>query len=197
MFCDEGALCRSYHEIYDGNCGGNIYLDSGSGGGPTDARFDHLTTINARAVGCKGPGPGVRIDRGGTDPDNYAFINAIFWGNKPGEDIAANCDENCNNVRIVVANSMVQTRYGANGLKVTFGDGIIPPVDPMFADPENGDYHLKSVTGRWTPNGYVRDAASSPLLGRGEGKPTEAPPRAGDRNELGAYGNSVESSLVR
>jgi hypothetical protein len=92
---------------------------------------------------------------------------------------------------------MVQTRYGANGIRVNFGDGIIPPVDPLFADPENGDYHLKSAAGRWTPNGYVRDPVSSPLLGRGEGKPTEAPPRAGDRNELGAYGNSVESSLVR
>jgi hypothetical protein len=80
---------------------------------------------------------------------------------------------------------------------VNFGDGIIAPVDPMFADPENGFYHLKSVTGRWTPNGYVRDAATSPLIAKGEGKPTEASPRAGDRNELGAYGNSVESSFVR
>ncbi len=63
MFCDEGATCLSYHEIYDGNCGGNIYLDSGVGGGPTIARFDHLTNVGALDVGCKGPGPGVRIDR--------------------------------------------------------------------------------------------------------------------------------------
>ena len=197
MFCDESASCRSYHEVYDGNCGGNIYLDSGPAEGPTIGRFDHLTSINAKASGCKGPGNGVRIDAGSGAPDNYAFINAIFWGNKPNEDIAANCDSNCGNVRINISHSMVQTRYGANGLRVNFGDGIIPPVDPLFADPENGDYHLKSAAGRWTPNGYVRDAVSSPLLGRGEGKPTEAPPRAGDRNELGAYGNSVESSLVR
>jgi hypothetical protein len=197
MFCDESAMCRSYHEVYDGNCGGNIYLDSGPAEGPTVARFDHLTSINARAPGCKGPGPGVRIDAGSGAPDNYSFINAIFWGNKPNEDIAANCDSNCGGVRINISHSMVQTRYGANGLKVNFGEGIIPPVDPLFADPENGDYHLKSVTGRWTPSSYVRDAVSSPLLGRGEGKPTEAPPRAGDRNEPGAYGNSVESSLVR
>jgi hypothetical protein len=196
MFCDDGALCRSFHEVYDSNCGSNIYLDSGAGG-PTVARFDHLTTINARAVGCKAPGPGVRIDRGGGEPDNYAFINTIFWGNKPNEDIAANCDENCSNVRVNISHSMVQTRYGANGLKVNFGDGIITPVDPQFADPGNGDYHLKSAAGRWTSNGHVRDAASSPLLGRGEGKPTDAPPQAGDRNEPGAYGNSPEASFVR
>ncbi len=197
FFCDESATCRSYHEIYDGNCGGNIYLDSGPAAGPTTARFDHLTNINAKAAGCKGPGPGVRIDAGSGAPDNYSFINAIFWGNKPNEDIAANCDTNCGNVRINISHSMVQTRYGANGLRVNFGDGIIAPVDPMFADPENGLYHLKSVTGRWTPNGYVRDAVTSPLIAKGEGKPTEASPRAGDRNELGAYGNSVESSFVR
>lgn len=197
MFCDESATCRSFHEVYDGNCGGNIYLDSGPAEGPTVGRFDHLTSINAKAPGCKGPGNGVRIDAGSGAPDNYAFINAIFWGNKPGEDIAANCDQNCGNVRINISHSMVQTRYGANGLRVNFGEGIIPPVDPLFADPENGDYHLKSVSGRWTPNGYVRDAVSSPLLGRGEGRPTDAPPRAGDRNEPGAYGNSVEASFVR
>ena len=31
MFCDDGATCSSYHEVYDRNCGGNIYLDGGSG----------------------------------------------------------------------------------------------------------------------------------------------------------------------
>ena len=29
MFCDDGAKCTSYHEVYDRNCGGNILLDSG------------------------------------------------------------------------------------------------------------------------------------------------------------------------
>ena len=196
MFCDDGATCRSFHEIYDGNCGSNIYLDSG-GGGATTARFDHLTSINALAVGCKGPGAGVRIDRADRHPDRYSFINAIFWGNKPGEDIVANCDENCGNVRITVSHAMVQTRHGGNGLKVTFGDGIVAPTDPLFADPAAGDYHLKSTAGRWTPNGYVQDPVMSPLIGKGEGAPSESPQRAGNRNELGAYGNSVEASFVR
>ena len=87
---------------------------------PPRRAFDHLTNINAKAVGCKGPGPGVRIDAGSGAPDNYSFINAIFWGNKPNEDIAANCDTNCGNVRINISHSMVQTRYGANGLPREF-----------------------------------------------------------------------------
>ena len=64
FFCDDGATCTSDHEIYDRNCGGNIFLDNGPGGsGPTIARFDHLTNVDALDVGCAGPGAGVRIDR--------------------------------------------------------------------------------------------------------------------------------------
>jgi Right handed beta helix region len=90
MFCDDGATCASFHEIYDRNCGGNIYLDSSSvGQGPTVARFDHLTNVGALDVGCKAPGPGVRIDRGEANaPDSYSFVNAIFWGNATGQDFA-------------------------------------------------------------------------------------------------------------
>ena len=32
FFCDDGANCTSEHEVYDGNCGGNILLDGGSEG---------------------------------------------------------------------------------------------------------------------------------------------------------------------
>src|SRR5690606_37569575 len=138
----------SYHEVYYRNCGGNIYLDSASnssGQGATRARFDHLTNVGALAVGCDGPCDGVRIDRGDRAPDTYSFVNALFWGNAPGRDLVANCDANCGNVRITISYSMVQRDYGRNGLTVTFGDGIVPPADPLFADPENGDFHLKSA----------------------------------------------------
>jgi hypothetical protein len=197
MFCDEGATCRSFHEIYDGNCGGNIYLDTGPG--PTVGRFDHLTTVNARDVGCRGPGPGVRIDSADNQPDDYAFINALFWNNAPGQDIVAGCDSGCNRVRIRISHSMVQTRYQNNGLTVTFGEGIVAPVDPQFADPANGDFHLKSTAGRWTPRGHVQDPVMSPLIGRGysDGSPDDNPPRTGGRNEIGAYGNSIEASFAR
>ena len=168
MFCDDGATCSSYHEVYDRNCGGNIYLDSGSdGSSPTIARFDHLTNVGALDVGCKGPGPGVRIDDGNDAPDAYSFINAIFWDNAPGLDFVANCDTRCGRIRINVSYSMVQTKYRQQRPEVTFGDGIVAPVDPLFADPANGDFHLKSTAGRWTPTGYVKDSVTSPSIAKG------------------------------
>jgi hypothetical protein len=199
MFCDDGAQCISYHEVYDRNCGGNIFLDSGSKDGPTTARFGHLTNVNALAVGCKGPGPGVRIDNAGGSPDNYSFVDALFWGNAPGQDFVATCDAACGVAKVNVSYSMVQTKYLNQGQTVTFGEGIVPPADPLFADPANGDFHLKSQAGRWTPAGYVQDAVTSPALAKGFPGVggDQNPPRAGNRNELGAYGNSGEASYTR
>lgn len=200
FFCDEGATCRSYHEIYYRNCGGNIYLDSGSGGGPTVATFDHLTAVYALTPDCQTPGDGVRIDRGDTQPDSYRFVNAIFWGNATGRDFGAVCDAACGNVRISISYSMVQPKHDGYGFTIDYGEGNIAPVDPMFADLQNGDFHLKSRFGRWTPGGHVQDEISSPALARGyppDGAPQSAnPTRAGARHELGAYGNSPEASFV-
>jgi hypothetical protein len=200
MFCDDGAKCTSYHEVYDRNCGGNILLDSGPSDASTVARFDHLTNVNALAVGCIGPGAGVRIDNENA-ADVYSFVNAIFWGNAPGLDFAASCDNGCGKVRVNVSHSMAQTQYGRNGaaMTITFGDGMMAPVDPLFADPAKGDFHLKSTAGRWSPTGYVKDSVMSPAIAKGysAGGPSENPERAGPRNELGAYGNSSEASYVR
>ncbi len=200
MFCDDGANCISYHEIYDRNCGGNIYLDSGPlEGEPTRARFDHLTNHRALAVDCTAPGPGVRIDAEVGRADRYSFINAIFWDNAPGQDFAASCDRDCGKIRIDVSHALVQQKHVSNGLKVVFGSGILTPTDPRFVAPASGDFHLKSTFGRWTAKGRVLDDVSSPGLGRGysEGPLADNPERAGPRLELGAFGNSLEASFAR
>src|SRR5207244_804888 len=141
--CDEGATCTNDNEIYDGNCGGNIYLDSGSPSGPTRARLNAITSVRALDVGCGAPGPGVRIDNAVGAPDAYSFTNSIFWGNAPGRDFAVTCDPSCPGLRIAVSHSMVQTEFlSAGGAKIAFGPGNIPPADPLFAAPDQGDFHL-------------------------------------------------------
>ena len=197
FFCDDGAKCFSYHEVFDRNCGGNILLDNGESE-PTGARFEHMTNVNARNVGCQQPGPGIIVNKGNTATETYTVINSIFWGNATGGDFFVYCDQGCNALKVNVSYSLVQRECANCNFKITFGEGILAPVDPLFADPNNGDYHLKSTFGRWTTRGYVQDTANSPALAKGlPNAPTNFnPPRAGRRNELGTYGNSVEASFV-
>jgi len=200
FFCDDSASCVSNNEIYDSNCGGNIYLDGGPGGsGPTRASFDHLTNVRARKVGCVGAGPGVQITKNNDAPDAYSFTDALFWGNATGLDFDASCGQGCNAATVTVTYSMVQTLYANGGMKVTFGSGVLPPKGIDFVAPATGDFHLKSRFGHYTDGGYVTDAVTSSALAKGDpNKPAPLnPPRAGTRSELGAFGNSPQASYVK
>jgi hypothetical protein len=70
--------------------------------------------------------------------------------------------------------------------------------DPLFADPENRDYHLKSEAGRWDPESgsWVTDEVTSPCIDAGDTEPPanqEAEPN-GNRLNMGAYGGTAEAS---
>lgn len=80
-------------------------------------------------------------------------------------------------------------------------------VDPLFADPENGDFHPRSVYGRFDPKAgasgkWVRDAHDaalpdvSPLIdlgGRDASWENEPEPNGGRRN-IGIYGDTWQAS---
>jgi parallel beta-helix repeat protein len=77
------------------------------------------------------------------------------------------------------------------------GQGNIS-LDPLFADPDNGDYHLKSQAGRWDPivNAWVVDAVTSPCIDAGDPAGLiglEPFPNGGVVN-MGAYGGTAEAS---
>ena len=70
--------------------------------------------------------------------------------------------------------------------------------DPHFADPDNGDCHLKSAAGRWDPVGqsWVLDAVTSPCIDAGDTSMAvglEPYPNGGIIN-MGAYGGTVQAS---
>jgi hypothetical protein len=78
------------------------------------------------------------------------------------------------------------------------GDGNID-MDPLFADPNHGDFHLKSHGGRWDPisQSWFVDDISSPCIDAGspyESIGLERFPN-GDRVNMGAYGGTQEASL--
>jgi len=70
--------------------------------------------------------------------------------------------------------------------------------DPLFTDPENGDYHLKSQAGRYDLNSesWVTDDVTSPCIDAGDPNHLvgdEPEPNRG-RINMGVYGGSSEAS---
>jgi len=110
------------------------------------------------------------------------LVNCILWNNTPPE-----------------------VRVGAGTVSVTYSDvrggftgvGNIA-ADPLFADPANGDYHLKSQAGRWDPlsASWVIDGITSPCIDAGDpGSSVEDEPEPnGGRINMGAYGGTIEAS---
>lgn len=72
-------------------------------------------------------------------------------------------------------------------------------IDPLFVDPENGDYHLRSERGRyWPEHGvWVLDDVTSPCVDAGDpsmGPVNERMPNGG-RINMGAYGGTPYASM--
>jgi hypothetical protein len=70
--------------------------------------------------------------------------------------------------------------------------------DPLFAEPNNGDYHLRSQAGRYHPNTetWVKDDVTSPCIDAGNPMSPighELFPNGGIVN-MGAYGGTAEAS---
>jgi len=72
-------------------------------------------------------------------------------------------------------------------------------IDPVFADAEGGDYHLKSERGRYWPEHdvWVLDEVSSPCIDAGDARiqPSAEPAANGGRINMGAYGNTAYASM--
>lgn len=70
--------------------------------------------------------------------------------------------------------------------------------DPLFADSENRDYHLKSEAGRWDPQSksWVVDEVTSPCIDAGDPDypVNDEPEPHGNRLNMGAFGGTAEAS---
>ncbi len=84
------------------------------------------------------------------------------------------------------------------GTYINLLDGVID-VDPMFTDPDAGDYHLKSEAGRWdgTLLSWVKDDDTSMCIDAGDPESdcsNELWPHGG-RVNYGAYGATAQASM--
>jgi len=104
--------------------------------------------------------------------------NSIFWNNIYGDLLGCQARYSC-------------IERGGEG------EGNLN-INPLFADPNNGDYHLKSQAGRWDANEgrWTKDDVTSPCIDAGDPMSPiglESFPNGG-RVNMGAYGGTVEAS---
>ena len=163
-----------------------VYNRQGDGGALQNYGAD-LTVIHCTFAGntaFKTTGAGMSSQNGGSSTVN----NCIFWGN-----IASGVTDSAAQIGdtnpIHVMHSCVQGGFPGMGNIET---------DPLFADPENGNYRLKSQDGRWNPldENWIYDDVTSPCIDAGDPMSPiglEPFPNGGFVN-MGAYGGTVQAS---
>lgn len=186
VFVDEGATATLDHELIVGNrCrgeGGGVYVDASWDGRRSRATIVSCTIADNVADVWPGIGAGIYVQ--GSD---VVLRDSIVWGNMGlggPDDFAA-----------VDGGTLVATyTFSREGLP---GVGNLS-VDPLFADPGGGDYHLRSRAGRWSSalSAWVVDPQSSPAIDAGD--PTQPfalePEPNGGRVNLGFEGNTAKAS---
>lgn len=173
LHLEEGANAVLYHEL--------IYKNTAEGGAGFSAAGP-ITLVAAQHCTIAGntgqETNGVNILEGAT----ATISNSIIWGN---------------------SGSQITVAPGAT-LTMTYSDSQVYPgagnisVDPLFADPANDDYHLKSKKGRWNPatSRWVQDAVHSPCIDAGNPAAAfdQEPIPNGSRTNMGVYGDTPEAS---
>ncbi len=189
VFIDEGAAAVLEGELIVGNtahgAGAGVYVDQSWDHRRSEASIIGCTVAGNTSVGWPGWGAGVYVQ--GSD---VAVRDSILWNN-----MGLNGYEDC----AVVDGGTLTATYTLSRDDLP-GTGNFS-VDPLFADPASGDFHLRSRTGRWDPDaaGWVVDVEHSPAIDAGD--PASAfevePAPNGGRRNLGAFGNSGEASTSR
>jgi predicted outer membrane repeat protein len=146
-------------------------------GGAMSNNHSEPTVTNCTFSGnsAKTRGGGI-VNQWASDP---RIISCILWGNAPDQMYGSP----------YISYSNIEDTWE--------GKGNID-VDPLFADIDNGDYHLQSEAGRWDPisQSWVQDDVASPCIDTGDpGTPVgdEPLPNGGIIN-MGAYGGTDQAS---
>jgi predicted outer membrane repeat protein len=182
LYNDNASETSLTHCIFSGN-------QARDGGGIENLRGSSSTLLNCTLSANHATHAGGGIYS--TEDGFVTLVNCILWGDTPDEILGADGGGRTGlTTGVRVSNSDVQNGWQGNNLDS----------DPLFVDPNNGDFHLKSQDGRWDPasRAWVIDEASSPCIDTGspdEPVGLERFPN-GDRINMGAYGGTPEASLT-
>jgi serine protease AprX len=196
IFTDNSASCGGGMRNYTSsttviNCTfSDNWARGWEGGGMSNRDGGNPTVIN-----CTFCGNSSTLRGGGiySDENSSATVsNCILWenSNEGGTDESAQIDSD--GPVPLISYSCVQGWMGDLGGIGNTG------ANPLFADAENGDYHLKSQAGRWDvyKGRWTKDDVTSPCIDAGDPMSPIGPepfPNGGIIN-MGAYGGTVEAS---
>ncbi len=159
----------------------------------------------------------VNYDKGGNLIANNVIYNCggiAISGNSPNNRIVSNTFYKsgivCRSASTAIENNIVVSgRIRSNGpvryncLWKSDCKGLVEKEnitqDPLLADPDKGDFHLKSRGGRWNPKArnWERDKATSTCIDAGDPKTECKNEPRGKRINIGAYGNTACASAGR
>jgi hypothetical protein len=182
-FVDDGAVASFEGDLfYDNVCGSAggaaLYVDGYS----TDVSSRvSMQNVTVASHDCSGTiGNAIYVEAQST----VEIHDSIFWGNA-GDDFAAD------------ATSSITASYTLSE-ELLEGEGNLS-VDPLFADPDSGDFHVRSTQGRFEPASgkFVLDEVDSPTIDAGDPASDYAlePGPNGLRVNLGHTGNTAEASM--
>jgi len=129
--------------------------------------------------------------------------NSILWGDKAneGQEIAMSCSDYGSELSIsysdIQGGQAGVSRGPYEPCQLNWGPGNID-IDPLFRDPNNSGYYLKSQAGSWNPNtkSWVQDDGTSPCIDTGDPNSPIALEQFpnGGRINVGACGGTAEAS---
>jgi len=166
---------------------GDFAVSFYSGEGPDSILKNFIIRNNFMAVFIAGSSPTI---------SNLTIIDNIY-----GIEVSDGSEPNISN--IIFWNNINSDLFGCRARysrvnDTGIGEGNIDG-NPLFVDPENGDYHLRSNRGRYWPEHdvWVLDGVTSPCIDGGDpnAEPLDEPEPNGGRINMGAYGGTLQASL--
>ncbi len=161
---------------------GNIAKNSG---GAVQSQESNVRITNCTISGNSAPAAAAGGVYNNPGDSITTITNSILWANLGGQ-LYSNGGPDTDTI---VTYSDIQGGWQ--------GEGNIDAA-PLFADAQNGDFHLKSQAGRWDPaaGGWTADNVTSPCIDNGDpaGSAELEPEPNGGRINMGAYGGTAEAS---
>jgi hypothetical protein len=176
-----------------------------SSGGGMYAAGGAITLINNTIAQNRAVDPTPTYGGGlyGESSASCTIRNCIIWGNEAanGPQLAFKTNAGAT-VKYTDSQGGLAAVSTQTGCTVAWQTGNTD-TNPLFASPgawgaswTDGDYHLKSQTGRWSTSEWVADAVTSPCIDAGDPADsfTLEPSPNGGRINMGAYGNTDQAS---